>query len=92
MQDEFQSVRINLTIPKGLLDTVDKAALIDYTSRSDIIRVALLQYIRERSDLQPRPKELTPEEKEVLEKHPYIDPSDHAMIELILQNKDIDKD
>jgi metal-responsive CopG/Arc/MetJ family transcriptional regulator len=39
-------VRINLTISKALLRRVDEAAKQDYTTRSDIIRVALLWYLR----------------------------------------------
>jgi hypothetical protein len=38
--------RINLSIHKGLLDQVDKAAAEDFTTRSDIIRAALLWYLR----------------------------------------------
>lgn len=41
-----ETVRINLTIPKSLLETVDEAAVQDYTTRSDIIRIALLWYLR----------------------------------------------
>ncbi|MDB5170759.1 MAG: hypothetical protein JWO35_453 [Candidatus Saccharibacteria bacterium] len=40
------TTRINLTISKQLLTEVDKAAEHDYTTRSDIIRTALLSYLR----------------------------------------------
>jgi hypothetical protein len=38
--------RIMISIPDGLLDMVDKAAAEDYTTRSDIIRMAILWYLR----------------------------------------------
>lgn len=40
------STRVMLTIPAQLLERVDKAATEDYTSRSDVIRSALLWYLR----------------------------------------------
>jgi len=39
-------VRINLSIQDGLLDMVDQAAKKDFTTRSDIMRTALLWYLR----------------------------------------------
>lgn len=41
-----QSQTINITVPKALLKQVDALAKRDYTSRSDIIRQALLDKIR----------------------------------------------
>lgn len=38
--------RIMITVPDGLLAMVDKAAEEDYTTRSDIIRMAILWYLR----------------------------------------------
>lgn len=38
--------RIMISIPDGLLDMVDKAAKEDYTTRSDMIRMAILWYLR----------------------------------------------
>ncbi len=40
------TVRVNLTISRKLLKQVDSAAEQDFTSRSDIIRAALLSYLR----------------------------------------------
>ncbi len=40
------SQTVNITIPKELLEQVDALAKRDYTSRSDVIRQALLQRIR----------------------------------------------
>jgi metal-responsive CopG/Arc/MetJ family transcriptional regulator len=40
------TVRINLTISKTFLERIDEAARHDYTTRSDLIRVALLWYLR----------------------------------------------
>ncbi len=37
--------KVNLSIPHGLLEQVDETAKREYTTRSDIIRQALLQYI-----------------------------------------------
>jgi len=39
------STRVLLTIPTDLLKRVDQAATQDYTSRSDIVRTALLWYL-----------------------------------------------
>lgn len=41
-----ESVKITLTLPKGLLNLADQAAVEDYTTRSDIMRTALLWYLR----------------------------------------------
>jgi len=41
------SQTVNVTIPKELLKQVDALAKRDYTSRSDVIRQALLQKIRQ---------------------------------------------
>lgn len=41
-----QSQTVNITLPKELLKRVDALAKSDYTSRSDIIRQALLDKIR----------------------------------------------
>lgn len=38
--------QIAISIPNDLLKQVDEAAKQDYTSRSDIIRIALLWYLR----------------------------------------------
>jgi metal-responsive CopG/Arc/MetJ family transcriptional regulator len=38
--------RITLSIPDGLLQMIDEAAAKDFTSRSDIIRMAALWYLR----------------------------------------------
>lgn len=38
--------RINISINDGLLSMVDEAAIKDFTTRSDIIRTALLWYLR----------------------------------------------
>lgn len=38
--------RINISINDGLLDMVDQAAEKDFTTRSDVIRSALLWYLR----------------------------------------------
>lgn len=38
--------RVILSISEGLLDIVDEAAKQDFTTRSDIIRTALLWYLR----------------------------------------------
>jgi hypothetical protein len=41
-----RNVRIQLTMSDGLLELVDKAAEQDFTNRSDIIRTAVLWYLR----------------------------------------------
>ncbi len=41
------SVKITLTIQESLLKRVDDTAKRDYTSRSDVIRQALLDYLRQ---------------------------------------------
>ncbi len=44
--NNVQSKAINVTIPEELLKQVDALAVQDYTSRSDIIRQALLDKVR----------------------------------------------
>ena len=46
LNTKLNTIRINLTSPRGLLEEVDKAAAQDYASRSDIIRQSLLWYLR----------------------------------------------
>ena len=45
------SQTVNITVPKALLKRVDALAKRDYTSRSDIIRQALLQRLRKPEEL-----------------------------------------
>lgn len=40
------TIRINITMHRQLLQITDEAAKNDFTSRSDIIRIALLWYLR----------------------------------------------
>src|SRR5947207_1785613 len=40
------TIRISLTISPELVELVDKAAKQDYTTRSDIIRMSILWYLR----------------------------------------------
>lgn len=53
-------VRVNLSISKELLVKVDAAAKQDYTTRSDMIRTALLWYLR------PQGRELDQADPEVI--------------------------
>ena len=46
-----QSKTVNITLPKELLQRVDALAKRDYTSRSDIIRQALLDKVRKPVEL-----------------------------------------
>jgi metal-responsive CopG/Arc/MetJ family transcriptional regulator len=43
---DLNTARINLTLAKVLLERVDAAAQRDYTTRSEFIRQALLDYLR----------------------------------------------
>jgi metal-responsive CopG/Arc/MetJ family transcriptional regulator len=40
------NTRINLTLPKALLEEIDKAAVRDFQNRSEVIRAALMWYLR----------------------------------------------
>lgn len=40
------ATRLTISLPQGLLELVDQAAKADFTTRSDIIRIALLWYLR----------------------------------------------
>ena len=46
-----KSQTVNITVPKALLKRVDALAQRDYTSRSDIIRQALLDKVRKPIEL-----------------------------------------
>ena len=46
LSHKAKMTRINLSISQGLIDMVDKAAAKDFTNRSDIIRTAILWYLR----------------------------------------------
>ncbi len=39
-------LRFNICLPQGLVDLIDEAAAQDYTTRSDMIRTAVLWYLR----------------------------------------------
>lgn len=51
--NENQSLRIGLTIPARLLKAVDNLALRHYATRSDILRVALVEFMK-KSENAPR--------------------------------------
>lgn len=52
------SKAVNLTIARALLEQVDTAAKREFTTRSDIIRQALVQYLRAtRADNEEDPKD-----------------------------------
>lgn len=53
-------IRINISINEGLLKIVDEAAEKDYSSRSGVIRTALLWYLR------PQGRDLNQVEPEVI--------------------------
>jgi metal-responsive CopG/Arc/MetJ family transcriptional regulator len=55
-----KAVRITLTISEGLLELVDEAAEKEYASRSDVIRTALLWYLR------PQGRDLAQTDPEVI--------------------------
>ncbi|MEK7594148.1 MAG: ribbon-helix-helix domain-containing protein [Patescibacteria group bacterium] len=52
--------RINLSIPEGLLELVDKEAERAFTTRSDIMRTALLWYLK------PQGRELNQTDPEII--------------------------
>lgn len=41
------SKKVSITVGSALLKQIDQAAIRDYTTRSGIVRLALLQYIRD---------------------------------------------
>lgn len=43
---DFETVRVNITLPAGLLKQLDEAAKGEYASRSDAVRMAVLDWIR----------------------------------------------
>ena len=57
---QAKSHRILVSIPEGLKVMLDQAASEDFTSRSDIIRVALLWYLR------PQGRELAKTDPEMI--------------------------
>ncbi len=46
------SMRVNITVSKRLIQQADDIAKAEYTTRSDIIRQALLEYLRKPESLQ----------------------------------------
>lgn len=45
-EQDYRTIKISLAAPQGLLKRVDRLAKLNYTSRSDILRQALLEYTR----------------------------------------------
>ncbi len=60
IQHKQKMQRINLSISEGLLEIVDEEAKRDFTTRSDIIRTALLWYLR------PQGRELNQADPDVI--------------------------
>lgn len=46
------TTRVTMTIPTGLLKTTDDLAKADYMTRSDVVRQALLEYVRKTDSLE----------------------------------------
>jgi hypothetical protein len=51
--NEYQSIRIGLTIPVKLLEVVDSLAERRYATRSDILREALVEFIKKPGNMPP---------------------------------------
>jgi hypothetical protein len=86
--------KISIALQPGLLKQVDALAKYDYTTRSDIIRQALLQYIRTLAKPPPSvPDKLekTAPAKEdfttILTKYPYVSPDDAALLKFLQQQE-----
>ena len=64
MHPSLESKKIHLTIDANLLALVDTLARRDYTTRSDILRMALLEYVR-KPDNTDRPQAAPGEDAEL---------------------------
>ncbi|MDB5164382.1 MAG: hypothetical protein JWL89_8 [Candidatus Saccharibacteria bacterium] len=77
--------RITISVPQQLLARIDATAKKELTSRSDIMRRALLLYCRENSipavDTVPKTDVLEDEDfSEILAKYPTVNPNDRQLL------------
>ena len=89
-QDDKLSQRLTLSLPTALLEQIDRLAVHDYVGRSDIVRQALLKYIREpQNDLIANPDSVVIAKMYdyVKADHPYLDPSDVELIKFLHDQK-----
>ncbi len=89
--DSRRSKIISLTLPEELLTQIDELAKRDYATRSDIIRQAALNYVRESgiSEVEikktPAPKKPKPQRdmKKLAKKYPQVMPGDVQLLEFL---------
>lgn len=80
------SQRVTITLDKSLLKMIDNLARYDYASRSDVIRQAIAEYMRDSSRrLIADPDSIATDKmyEAIKEKHPYLSPNDSLLIHLV---------
>ena len=87
---DAQGHRTTFVIPKHLLQQIDNLVNHTLSSRSDIIRLALLEYVcKPEHKLIANPDKVAVEKayKYIQEDHPYLNPNDTEMIMLLSEQK-----
>jgi hypothetical protein len=79
--NDLQSVKITIAINSELLNIIDYLAKRDYTTRSGILRQALIEFVRQPKNM---PKnESKSEYEETINDHPYVDPADLVLLDIL---------
>jgi len=86
----MESQKITVTLPRQLLKQLDNVALHDFASRSDVIRIALLDYLS-----QPTRQVIADPEAVAVDKmyerikkdYPFINPHDKGLVRFYYEMK-----
>jgi metal-responsive CopG/Arc/MetJ family transcriptional regulator len=84
------SQKISVSLPTSLIQQMDKWANYEYTNRSDVIRTALLEFLRDPSRLIVTDPESIVTDKMyelIKDEHPYLNPRDEAMVKFLYDLK-----
>jgi metal-responsive CopG/Arc/MetJ family transcriptional regulator len=84
------SKKLTITLPPALIEQIDRLALHDFASRSDIIRLAVLKYVREPQNkiiADPDSVAIAKMYEDIKGDHPYLDPNDAELIKFIYEQR-----
>ncbi len=87
---DLSSRKVTITLPEVLLNQVDRLAQHDYGNRSSVIRMALLQFVRQPSNklvADPDSVAVAKLYQQLKAEHPHLDPDDATLIRFLYEQK-----
>jgi metal-responsive CopG/Arc/MetJ family transcriptional regulator len=87
---KWQSPIINVRLSWVLVRQIDNLARHFYTTRSDIIRRAVIRYVRDKDNAtfaNPNSEMIARAYEYIKDDHPYVNPSDTELIMFIAERK-----